>query len=140
MQVLNLIMLKRITKNRIIYLAVLLAFCWNLFLLVGVVLNLDFAQTRAAGGQFNEFPMALRVVYLFQTIVVGYQVWIFKKIFHSESIKLKWLPKVFFFVGIIGIFLNAASRSSNERWNVIPAAVITWAFWHFGVKKVNSGL
>lgn len=133
-------MVQAIRRNQLIYWAVLLAFSWNLFLLVGVVLNLDFVQTRAAGGQFNEFPMALRVVYLFQTIVVGYQVWIFEKIFHSESIKLKWLPKVFFFVGIIGIFLNAASRSSNERWNVIPAAVITWAFWHFGVKKENSGL
>jgi len=35
-------------------------------------------------------------------------------------------------VGIIGILLNAASRSSNERWNIIPAAVITWAFWYYG--------
>ena len=117
-----------------------MAFSWNLFLLVGVVLNLDFAETRAAGGQFNDFPVPLRVVYLFQTVLVGYQVWIFKKIFHSEPIKLKWLPKFFFIVGIIGIFLNAASRSSNERWNVIPAAVITWAFWFFGVKRDKSGV
>ena len=128
-------MFQNIRKNLFIYWAVLLAFSWNLFLLVGVVLNLDFAETRAAGGQFNDFPVALRVVYLFQAVVVGYQVWIFKKIFHSESIKLKWLPKFFFIVGIIGIFLNAASRSSDERWNVIPALVITWAFWYFGVKR-----
>jgi hypothetical protein len=128
-------MFQNIRKNLFIYWAVLLAFSWNLFLLVGVVLNLDFAETRASGGQFNDFPVALRVVYLFQAVVVGYQVWIFKKIFHSESIKLKWLPKFFFIVGIIGIFLNAASRSSDERWNVIPALVITWAFWYFGVKR-----
>ena len=133
-------MFQNIRKNLFIYWAVLLAFSWNLFLLVGVVLNLDFAETRAAGGQFNDFPVPLRVVYLFQTVLVGYQVWIFKKIFHSEPIKLKWLPKVFFIVGIIGIFLNAASRSSNERWNLIPAVVITWAFWYFGVKRDKSGV
>ena len=133
-------MFQNIRRNLYIYCAVLLAFSWNLFLLVGVVLNLDFAETRAAGGQFNDFPVPLRVVYLFQTVLVGYQVWIFKKIFHSEPIKLKWLPKFFFIVGIIGIFLNAASRSSNERWNVIPAAVITWAFWFFGVKRDKSGM
>jgi hypothetical protein len=53
---------------------------------------------------------------------------------------MKWLPNLFVIVGIIGILLNAASRSSNERWNIIPAAVITWAFWYYGVKKEKSGL
>jgi hypothetical protein len=43
-------------------------------------------------------------------------------------------------LGVIGILANAASRSSNERWNVIPAAVITWAFWYYGVNRGNSDL
>jgi hypothetical protein len=129
-----------LSKNLVIFGVVLLSFAWNLFLLIGVIFNLEFVQTRAAGGQFTDFPAGVRVIYLIQSALVIYQVWIFKQIFHAEPISMKWLPKLFVIVGIIGILLNAASRSSNERWNIIPAAVITWAFWYYGVKKEKSGL
>jgi hypothetical protein len=129
-----------LSKNLVVFGVVLLCFAWNLFLLIGVIFNLEFVQTRAAGGQFTDFPAGVRVIYLIQSALVIYQVWIFKQIFHAEPISMKWLPKLFVIVGIIGILLNAASRSSNERWNIIPAAVITWAFWYYGVKKEKSGL
>jgi len=129
-----------LSKNLVVFGVVLLSFAWNLFLLIGVIFNLEFVQTRAAGGQFTDFPAGVRVIYLIQSALVIYQVWIFKQIFHAEPISMKWLPKLFVIVGIIGILLNAASRSSNERWNIIPAAVITWAFWYYGVKKEKSGL
>jgi hypothetical protein len=129
-----------LSKNLVVFGVVLLSFAWNLFLLIGVIFNLEFIQTRAAGGQFTDFPAGVRVIYLIQSTLVIYQVWIFKQIFHAEPISMKWLPKLFVIVGIIGILLNAASRSSNERWNIIPAAVITWAFWYYGVKKEKSGL
>jgi len=119
---------------------VLLSFAWNIFLLVGVILNISFVHTRAAGGQFTDFPTAIRVVYLLQLALVIYQAWIFTRIFNAEPISMKWLPKLFVIIGVIGILLNAASRSSNERWNVISAAVITWAFWYYGVRKEKSGL
>ena len=127
-------------RNHLVFIAVLLSFAWNIFLLVGVILNIEFVHSRAAGGQFTDFPTSIRVVYILQLALVVYQVWIFKLIFHTEPIRLKWLPKLFFIVGIIGILLNALSRSSNERWNVIPATIITWAFWYYGVKKEKSGL
>jgi len=129
-----------LSKNLVVFGVVLLSFAWNLFLLIGVIFNLEFVQTRAAGGQFTDFPAGVRVIYLIQSALVIYQFWIFKQIFHAEPISMKWLPKLFVIVGIIGILLNAASRSSNERWNIIPAAVITWAFWYYGVKKEKSGL
>ena len=127
-------------RNHLVFIAVLLSFAWNIFLLVGVILNIEFVHSRAASGQFTDFPTSIRVVYILQLALVVYQVWIFKLIFHREQIRLKWLPKLFFIVGIIGILLNALSRSSNERWNVIPATIITWAFWYYGVKKEKSGL
>lgn len=132
-------MITKPRKNLFIYGVVLLSFAWNLFLLVGVVLNLNFVETRAAGGQFTNFPTSIRVAYLLQLALVLYQVLLFKRIFYAEPIRLSWLPKLFFIVGVIGILLNAASRSANERWNVIPAAIITWAFWYYGVKKEKSG-
>jgi len=133
-------MRQNLSRNPMVFGAVLLSFAWNIFLLVGVILNNGFVHTRAAGGQFTDFPASIRVVYVLQLVLVIYQVWIFKQIFHTEPIRLKWLPRFFVIVGILGILANAASRSSNERWNVIPAAIITWAFWYFGVKKEKSGL
>ena len=131
-------MKQKLSRNPIVFVIVLLSFAWNAFLLIGVVLNLGFVHTRAAGGQFIEFPTEIRVVYFLQLALVIYQVWIFKLIFHSDSVKPNWIPKLFFTLGMLGILANAASRSSNERWNVIPAAIITWSFWYYGVKKEKS--
>ena len=128
------------SKNPLVFATVLLCFAWNAFLLIGVVLNLDFVHNRAAGGQFKEFPTYIRVVYFLQLILVIFQAWKFKQIYHYDQVKPNWIPKLFFILGILGILLNAASRSANERWNVIPAAIITWSFWYYGVKKEKSGL
>jgi hypothetical protein len=133
-------MKQKLSRNPIVFVIVLLSFAWNAFLLIGVVLNIGFVHTRAAGGQFIEFPTEIRVVYFLQLALVIYQVWIFKLIFHADPVRPNWIPKLFFTLGILGILLNVASRSSNERWNVIPAAIITWSFWYYGVKKGKSGL
>ena len=133
-------MKQNLSRNPLVFSAVLFSFAWNILLMVGVILNLGFSHTRAAGGQFTDFPSAIRVLYVLQLVLVVYQVWIFKLIFHTEPIRLKWLPRFFVIVGIIGILVNAVSRSSNERWNVIPAGIITWAFWYYGVKRGKSGL
>jgi hypothetical protein len=127
-------------SNSPIYAVVLLSFAWNLLLLIGVVLNLEFVRTRAAGGQFTDFPTAVRIVYLFQTALVVYQVRIFMIVFRKRKIGLDWLPRVFVVIGMLGVLVNAVSRSANERWNVIPGAIITWSFWNYGVKKEKTGL
>jgi hypothetical protein len=131
---------QKLSRNPLVFAIVLLSFAWNAFLLIGVVLNLDFVHTRAAGGQFTDFPTGIRVAYVLQLALVAYQVWIFKLIFHSDSVKPNWIPKLFFTLGIIGILANAASRSANERWNVIPAAIITWSFWYYGIKREKSNV
>ena len=133
-------MKQNLSRNPLVFGTVLFSFAWNILLMVGVILNLRFSHTRAAGGQFTDFPSAIRVLYVLQLVLVVYLVWIFKLIFHTEPIRLKWLPRFFVIVGIIGILVNAVSRSSNERWNVIPAGIITWAFWYYGVKRGKSGL
>ena len=126
--------------NRFFFSAVFLSFAWNIFLLIGVILNFSFAHTRAAGGQFADFPTVVRVIYVILLALVVYQAWIFKLIFKAKLIKFVWLPRLFVIVGVIGILLNAVSRSVNERWNVIPAAIISWGFWYYGVKVEKSVL
>lgn len=127
--------MQKTISSRFVFLLVLLSFAWNAFLLIGVVLNLEFVHSRAAGGQFTDFPTSIRIIYVLQLALVAYQVWIFKLIFHSDPVKPKWIPKLFFALGILGILANAASISSNERWNVIPAAIITWSFWYYGIRR-----
>ena len=133
-------MKQKLSRNPPTFIAVLTAFAWNVILLIGVILNTGFAQTRAAGGQFTDFPVGIRVIYLLELAFVAYQVWIFKIIFHSYPVKPKWLPRLFFYIGILAVVVNAISRSANERWNVIPAAIITWAFWYFGIKKADGSV
>jgi len=131
-------MKQKLTWNPPTFIVVLLAFAWNIGLLAGVVINAGFAHSRAAGGQFDTFPVGIRILYLLQLALVIYQVWIFKLVFHTDPARPSWTPKVFFILGIVGTLLNAASRSANERWNAIPAAIITWAFWYFGIKRENN--
>ena len=133
-------MKQKLSRSPLLIAAVLLSFAWNAFLLIGVVLNLSFVHTRAAGGQFTDFPTGIRIIYVLQLALVAYQVWIFKLILHSDPVKPKWIPKLFFTLGILGIMANAASRSSNERWNVIPAVIITWSFWYYGIKRDMKSL
>ena len=129
-----------LNRNSIFFLIVCICFVWNLFLLSGVVLNVPFVQSRAAGGQFTNFPLTIRIIYFLQLMLVFYQAWTFVIIFNGQPGRPRWIPRFFFFLGIIGIMLNAASKSTDERWNVIPAAIITWAFWNYGVKQRKSRL
>lgn len=129
-----------LVARRAKFLLVILAFAWNILLLTGVVFNFEFAHSRAAGGRYTDFPSTIRVIYLFQLALVIYQVRVFTKLFKGKPMRHQWIPKFFFAIGILGILLNAASKSSNERWNVIPAAIICWAFWKYGLRKNKSGL
>jgi hypothetical protein len=102
-----------------------LSFAWNIYLVSGVVLGQSYALTRAAGGQFESFPAGIRFAYIFTLLVLIYQV----LIFFTDIKRPTWIYKAFFFLGLSSVFVNAISRSADERWNVIPAAVIAWGFW-----------
>ncbi|NDH13428.1 MAG: hypothetical protein EBY13_06045, partial [Actinobacteria bacterium] len=84
---------------------------------------------RAAGGQFEVFPTYLRIVYILNFALIAYQVLIFIRSSYGIAVKPKWIIRAFVILGALGILANAASRSANERWNVIPALIITFAFY-----------
>ena len=115
--------------KRLLSTAVLLSFIWNLILLIGVVLNMDYALPRAAGGQFESFPTSIRLLYVSQTFVVVYQIFIYLQIMQNRTVKPIWAPKLFAYLGLVSIFMNAISRSTQEQINVIPAAIISVAFF-----------
>lgn len=107
-----------------------LALSFNLVLLVSVSLNLDWVRTRAAGGQFDEFPISLRIVYLVMAIAMLYLmrfVWRLQRQEVSERARKasKWLGILF----VLSTLTQLISRSPDERFNAIPAAIIAIAFF-----------
>jgi len=123
--------------KRLFSAAVLLSFIWNLILVLGVVLNMDYALPRAAGGQFESFSTSIRILYVSQTFVLVYQVFIYLQLLQNRPVKPIWAPKLFAYLGLVSIFMNAISRSSQEQINVIPAAIISVAFF-IGSKQVRD--
>ena len=116
-------------KNKIFAAAVFASFAWNLSLVGGVILGASYALDRAAGGQFEVFPPYIRIVYVLILMLIVFQLEIFRRSLYGRSTKPEWIIKAFVIIGVLGILANAASPSSNERWNVIPAFFITIAFY-----------
>lgn len=123
--------------KRIFKVAVLLSFAWNLALVIGVVLNAGYALPRAAGGQFESFPLGIRFLYVSTTFVVLYQIYVYLQIMQNKSVKPVWVPKAFAYLGLVSVFMNAISRSTQEQINVIPASIIAVAFF-LASKRVRS--
>lgn len=121
--------------KRLINLSVFASFAWSLYLVIGVVLDADYALTRAAGGQFDSFPIYLRFLYLINLAVIVWQVAVFLRLVQNKVVKPNWTLRVFVIVGALGTLANGISRSANERWNVIPLLITTLTFWNYQRKR-----
>ena len=121
--------------KRLINLSVFASFTWSLYLVMGVVLDADYALTRAAGGQFDSFPMYLRFLYLINLAVIVWQVSVFLQLLQNKVVKPDWTLRIFVIVGALGTLANGISRSANERWNVIPLLITTLTFWKYHRKR-----
>ena len=107
-------------------------------LVLGVVLNMDYALPRAAGGQFESFPFSIRALYLSQTFVLLYQIYVYLQILQKKSVRPVWVPRAFAYLGLVSVFMNAISRSTQEQINVIPAAIISIAFFTAAMRDRNK--
>ena len=125
-------------RRKVYAAAVFASFAWNLYLVLGVILGASYALDRAAGGQFEYFPTSIRVIYILNFALVFYQLVIFIRYQRGQVVKPQWILKVFIILGILGILANAASRSPLERWNVIPAVIITLAFYLSYLKQKKA--
>lgn len=99
-----------------------LSLIYNALLLGAVVLNLDWARSRAAGGNFQTFPVTLRLLYAFQFLLTIFLIWYITR---ASTFWSKILTSVF----VISTLFQLLSRSPNERWNALPAAIIAFTFY-----------
>jgi len=49
-------------------------------ILISVVMNLSWVETRAAGGQYTDFPISIRILYLFMAIGTAILVFYLRKL------------------------------------------------------------
>lgn len=104
-------------------LATTVSLLWNIYLVIGVINNSSYALTRAAGGQFASFPNGIRAAYVVTLMILLYQ----SLVLLGNHQTPQWVLTAMLIMGISSVAVNAISRSANERWNAIPAAVIAYA-------------
>ena len=118
--------------NRLQYLifASIASLLYNFTVLLGVTLNLEWVRTRAAGGQYESFPVAIRVIYFVMSSFMGTLIfWLWdhrNQILDGPSMRL---AKIFSLTFAISTVFQLASRSADERWNAIPATILAITFW-----------
>lgn len=115
---------------RVLWGAAVASLVFNIALLVSVTLDLEWAHTRAAGGGFDSFPVALRVIYLAMAVFMA---WLLRVLWNHRTRPLDARGgRIARWVGVLFVLSTATqliSRSADERWNAIPAAILALAFF-----------
>jgi len=101
----------------------------NVAILVSVSLDLDWVRTRAAGGQFDEFPVAIRVIYLAMAIGTLLLMRFLVTLYGDATVRQQKVAKWFGVLFLLSTFTQLISRSPDERWNAIPAVIIASTFF-----------
>jgi hypothetical protein len=106
-----------------------LALIYNVIILMGVVSNQSWAHSRAAGGQYTDFPVMIRFIYFFMAIGTAVLIFYLRKLVNvpasRQDIKFtRYLGWLF----VVSTILQLISRSPQEQWNGIPAAIIAMTF------------
>ena len=123
-------------RMRSLILAAELSLTYNIILLFSVSLNYDWVRTRAAGGGFDSFPMSIRIIYFFMAAFMGaLMFWLWDKRSGINTIREYGFATALTVLFSISTVMQLISRSSDERWNAIPAATLAITFWALRNKK-----
>jgi hypothetical protein len=106
-----------------------LALIYNVAILLGVTLDLSWVRTRAAGGQYSSFPLSLRVLYLFMAVGTVILIFYLRKLISSTASNQDFkFARYLGWLFVVSTILQLISRSPQEQWNGIPAAIIAMTF------------
>lgn len=111
---------------------------YNAVILFSVTLNLDWVRTRAAGGQYETFPIGIRFVDFLMGIFMLFLITMLWN--HREKPMDEKGPMVTRIIGytfFISMFFQIASRSMDERWNAIPAGILAVTFIALSRRESN---
>lgn len=118
------------SKKSLLIWAAQISLLYNFVILLSVSLNLDWVRTRAAGGQYETFPISLRIIYFLMASFMGtLAFWLWDHRNQTLDIPSKRLAKIFSFTFLISTIFQLVSKSPDERWNAIPAIILAITFW-----------
>ena len=102
---------------------------YNFAVLLSVTLNLDWVRTRAAGGQYETFPLTLRIIYfVMAAFMITLAVWLWDHKDQDLDLGSKRLAKILAFTFGVSTFFQLISKSPDEQWNAIPAIILAITF------------
>ena len=107
----------------------ILSLIYNVAILISVTLNLHWVRTRAAGGQYKDFPIGIRIMYLIMAFIMIFligMIWNHRE--NPMNAKGPITTRVLGFIFVLSSVAQLISRSTNERWNAIPALIISFTF------------
>ena len=107
----------------------ILSLIFNAAILFSVTLNLDWVRTRAAGVQYENFPIGIRFVDFLMGIFMLFLIamlWNYREKPMDE--KGPVVTRIIGYTFFISMFFQIASRSMDERWNAIPAGILAVTF------------
>ena len=116
----------------------IISLIYNAAILFSVTLNLDWVRTRAAGGQYETFPIGIRFVDFLMGIFMLFLIAMLWN--HREKPMDEKGPMVTRIIGytfFISMFFQIASRSMGERWNAIPAGILAVTFIALSRRESN---
>ena len=116
----------------------ILSLIYNAVILFSVTLNLDWVRTRAAGGQYETFPIEIRFVDFLMGIFMLFLIAMLWR--HRESPmdeKGSMVTRIIGYTFFISMFFQIASRSMDERWNAIPAGILAVTFIALSRRESN---
>lgn len=124
------------SRLRFFVLAAELSLFYNVNLLFAVSMNYEWAKTRAAGGQFDSFPIGIRILYFLMAVIMGaLMFWVWDKRNGTISQRERSFSNFLAITFMISTVMQLISRSSDERWNAIPAAILALIFWRLPKSK-----
>ena len=115
---------------------------YNLIVVLSVALNSSWVNKLAAGGQFTNFPLGIRAVYGIMSIAMVFLIFFVKDLSQNplpkEHESKRRTARLLAFIFVLSTFTQLISRSPLERWNAIPALIISYAFWTLSRSNVKN--
>lgn len=109
---------------------------FNSILLLSVSLNYDWVRTRAAGGQFDDFPVFIRIIYFVMfVLMIMLMIWLWdirNVSLTAQQVKFSRFLGILFSISTV---FQLISRSPNERWNAIPAVILAITFFRIAKQE-----
>ena len=116
--------------RKVAFLTAILASLWNLTIIVAVTFDEHWVTTRAAGGQFEHFPLAIRAIYGVEALLIIAQIYFTYLLTVRSGAWNIWswqFSRILIGIYLLSAILNGLSRSADEKLNSPVALILVWS-------------